>query len=193
MEEIWKDIKGYESLYQVSNLGNIKSLTRKTNTSLLNQKYVLKKGKLIKKNVIKNYLVVSLSKNNIVKIMQVHRLVAQAFIPNPLDKPQVNHIDGNKQNNCVNNLEWVSAKENHKHACEHNLITKEQMQKCVKAMSKQNQKSILQIKNGLVMGCFESLTKAQERTGIKIKNISSVLNGRSKTAGGYEWKIKGEI
>lgn len=92
MTEIWKDIKDYEELYQVSNFGRVKSLY--TNRIL--------KGS---KNNRGGYLKVSLCKNNIKSTKTIHRLVAQAFIPNPENKPQVNHIDENKTNNMVSNIE----------------------------------------------------------------------------------------
>ncbi len=109
MKEIWKDIEGYEGLYQISNLGNVKSL--KNNI-------ILKPSKNSK-----GYLQVFLWKNGSGKLLRIHRLVAKAFIPNFDDKPQVNHIDGNKQNNRVNNLEWVTNSENQKHAFKIKLQT----------------------------------------------------------------------
>lgn len=100
MEEIWKPIKGYENLYQVSNLGNVKSL--KTEKNL----YYTKSGKS------KKYLRVGLFKNKKRTMFSIHRLVAETFIPNPNNLEQVNHKDEKPNNNCVNNLEWVSCKEN---------------------------------------------------------------------------------
>lgn len=107
MKEIWKDIKDYEGLYQVSNLGRVRSLRYHNTTEIkvLNQ---------FKAN--KRYLFVSLSKNNINTKKTVHRLVAQTFIHNPFKLNEVNHIDGNKENNCVKNLEWCTHKENMQHA-----------------------------------------------------------------------------
>lgn len=98
IEEIWKSIKGYEDLYAVSNFGKVKSL---------------KYGKILKpQNKGNGYLQVSLCRNGKRKTLLVHRLVAEAFIPNPYGLPEINHIDENKSNNCVENLEWSDAKYN---------------------------------------------------------------------------------
>ena len=115
--EIWKDIKGYEGLYQVSNLGRVKSI----------EKYFLRKykntirpyskpSKILKPFPTRTgYLLVKLTKEKKEKSFQVHRLVAITFIPNPENKPQVNHINGVKTDNYITNLEWVTAKENTRH------------------------------------------------------------------------------
>ena len=109
MKEIFRDIKGFEGLYQISNFGNVKSLKRNI---------ILKPS-----SNGKGYLHIILYKNRKSKVSRIHRLVAQAFIPNPENKPQVNHIDGNKRNNNVNNLEWVTNSENQKHAFRLHLQT----------------------------------------------------------------------
>lgn len=105
MQEIYKDIKGYEGLYQVSNLGNVKSLSR--NKILISDKYT---------NNATTYHRITLCKNGVTKRFLVHRLVATVFINNPENKPQVNHIDNNGSNNIYTNLEWVTASENMQHS-----------------------------------------------------------------------------
>ncbi len=104
--EIWKDVPWYEWKYQISNLWNVKSLN--FNKS--------KKEKLLKLIIsFKWYYVVWLH-NKTQKMVSVHRLISLCFIPNPLDFPHINHIDWNKLNNSIENLEWCTASENQKHA-----------------------------------------------------------------------------
>jgi hypothetical protein len=114
--EIWKDIKGFEGIYQVSDLGNIKSLNR-IDVRGLNRKGKAKRGRINRYG----YIQVQLWKNGKSIDKSLHRLVAEAFIPNPQNKPEVNHKDGDKQNNSVDNLEWSSSKENIEHAVNNGL------------------------------------------------------------------------
>ena len=106
--EIWKDIPEYKGKYQVSNFGRVKSLQRWSGTKYYNREYILN-NYVNKKN---GYVYVYLTKNNKSKNIRIHKLVAQAFIPNNNNYNQINHKDGNKLNNCVNNLEWCNASYN---------------------------------------------------------------------------------
>ena len=116
MNEIWKDVGGYEGMYKVSNLGNVKSLDRFTRYKNTDFKMRIK-GTVLKHNKItKGYLQVRLSKNGKSKCYLVHRLVMNAFNPTDNSKFEINHIDGNKDNNIPTNLEWVTPKENVRHA-----------------------------------------------------------------------------
>jgi len=110
--EIWKDVLGYESFYEVSNLGNVKTLGNNKFGNIRVMKNTLRKG----------YCHVGLRINNIQKMFRVHRLVAEAFIPNPNKKSQVNHINGIKNDNRLENLEWATAFENMQHASVNNLL-----------------------------------------------------------------------
>lgn len=108
--EIWKDIKDYEGMYQVSNLGNVRSLDYFVNSW---QGPRLKKGKIMNPTDNGNgYKIIGLSKENLRKNHYLHRLVAEAFLENPMNLKEVNHKDYNRGNNCVENLEWVSRLEN---------------------------------------------------------------------------------
>ena len=169
--EVWKDVKGYEGLYQVSNLGNVKSLY-----GLCGRKYV-KREKILKKTKKRangNYYreVVTLRKDKKKKEFKVHRLVAEAFLPNLENKPMVNHIDGNSFNNNVNNLEWCTARENVVHAYETGLMgcympTKEEFEELyvnkrtpITKIAKEKNMSVDRIKKYL------------NQYGIKIRNQS---------------------
>ena len=109
--EEWRDLIGYEELYQVSNLGRVKSF-HNNGVRILNPSFADYPG----------YYVVNLTKNGKQQTQYVHILVAQAFIPNPENKSYVNHIDGDKLNNCLENLEWTTPTENSRHAWRNGLI-----------------------------------------------------------------------
>ena len=120
-EEIWKDIEGYEGYYQVSNQGRIRSLDRIVEHPTNGAREI--NGELRKLKIHQSgYYHLGLTKDGKTKYRLVHRMVAQAFIPNPETKPQVNHIDGVKKNNNVSNLEWATHKENTMHAVKNKLI-----------------------------------------------------------------------
>jgi hypothetical protein len=139
MNEEWKDIKGYEGLYQVSNLGRVKSLDRVSNGQP-------KRGQILKpfKSSFR-YLAVEVSRNAVTKSVPVHRLVAQAFLPNPDNLPQINHKDGIKENNHVNNLEFCTAKHNSKHAVSSGLRVAAKGERC--ACSKLKEGEVREIRS----------------------------------------------
>ena len=169
MKEIWKDIQGYEGIYQVSNLGNVKSLDRlSTNGRRL-------KGKLLAKTASKGYVKVTLTNKNMSDNRDIHRLVAEAFIPNPDNKPQVNHIDEDKTNNTVDNLEWCTAKENINHGtCR------------IRSAAKQSI-SIVCITNRKE---YESIADAARDLNLNIGTISKIINGKMKQTKGFTFKYK---
>lgn len=166
MEEIWKEIKGYPG-YKISNKGSVLSLNYgRTN-----------KAKLLKNNKRGSYLYVGLVKNKVSKNFSVHRLVAEAFIPNPDNKSQVNHIDEDSFNNLVENLEWVTPKENANHGTRN--------ERCSRARVVQ-QLSL----DGELINEFESCVVAAECTGLKKGQISATARGKQHTSGGFIWKYK---
>ena len=185
MQEIWKDIKGYEGLYQVSNLGRVKSLKFLSNVhkKYYDREKILKTGK-----DIRGYDVVILCRNGVQKGFKVHRLVAEAFIPNPNDLPQVNHIDENKENNCVSNLEFCTNKYNSGYGTRNERISKT-MTNNSKISKKVNQYD----KQGNFIKEWVSLQEAGRQTKINVRNICSCCKGKYKTAGGYIWKYKEQI
>ena len=163
MKELWKYIEGFEQ-YQVSNLGNVRRWQRRLKKWYYLKPYLINSG----------YLVVALRKNNKAHKMLVHRLVAQAFIPNPLNLPYVNHKSEVKTENFVENLEWCSMSYNN---------TYNNKMKCRK-------RPVLQIKNGSVIKEWDSITDAGNTLGISISGIANVLCGRAKTSAGFVWEYK---
>lgn len=176
--EIWKDVVGYETLYQVSNLGRVKSLDMKLPYKRHGiATFRIRKGKILTPAIMKNgYLRVEMSKNGIHRLNLVHRLVAQAFIPNTNNHKEVNHINCNKSDNRIENLEWVSPLQNKIHAFENKLYKIE--------------KPILQIKNGIVIKEWKSAMQVYKELGYSAQNIGKVALGKRKNAYGYQWKYK---
>lgn len=169
--EIWKDIPEYKGLYQVSNLGRIKSIPHLIKANK-------EGGTRFTEEHIKNtsvgwhgYVWVSLCKNGKQKTHSVHRLVAMAFIENSNKLPAVNHIDGNKENNTVDNLEWCTNHENQMHASKNGLLPSSKKVICIETRK-----------------VYQSSGEAERETGICGRNIRSACSGIYKTAGGYKWK-----
>jgi hypothetical protein len=176
--EIWKDVEGYEGLYQVSNFGNIRSLRYRNQT----------KTQLLKKQLDRyGYEVICLSKKGVVKSKRINRLVALAFIPNPENKPHINHIDGEPKNNKVENLEWCTQKENIQHLYKI-LKYKSHMNGRKGAKSNCNKRVIQLDKTKQYIKTWDCILDASKKLNISSSAISNCLTNRSKTAGGYVWK-----
>lgn len=166
MEEIWKDVEGYEGLYQVSNLGNVRSLN-------YNHRGIVKNLRLSEMG--RGYLLVELSAGGKGRTFLVHRLVASAFIPNPNNHPEVNHKDENKHHNNVNNLEWCTRAYNDAYGTGR--------VRHAKLISK----PVEQMKDGVVVKRWLSATEAS-RCGYSRTRVSECCNGRQQTHKGYEWR-----
>ena len=171
MNEEWKDIKGYEGLYQISNLGRVKSLR------YANKQAFYKREKLLKgANDKDGYLQVTLCKNNTKKTCRIHKLVAESFLDNPYNYSCINHKDENKQNNNYKNLEYCTIKYNNNY---NEMPIRRGMKK---------RKPIVQLLNSKIIKVWESSTIASEELNISRGNIISCLKNKRKTAGGYVWK-----
>lgn len=177
MCEIWKDIDGYVGLYQVSNLGRVKSLPHFRNAGCSG--YITSE-KIIKPQILLNgYFQVCLHNDKQTKHYLIHRLVAQAFIPNPDKLPQVNHINEDKSDNRVENLEWCDNKYNINYGT------------CIQRMKEKQSIPIIQLtKNGDIIRFWNSIAIASKTLNISKGNISACLKGRYgfKTTGGYRWQ-----
>ena len=177
MQEIWKDVVGYEGLYQVSNKGNVKSLKR--SIIARDGRYIREVDEcMLRQRLSRKYKQVVLCKDSIYKFIRVHRLVAQAFIPNPENLPQVNHKDEDKFNNCVENLEWCTQ------------LYNEQYGNKGKKTSEAVSKPVIQFGlDGSKIKQFDSQTQASKILGIRQTGISLCCVGRYKTSGGFKWKF----
>lgn len=175
MEEMWKDIKGYEGLYQISSLGNVKG----------------KRGKLLKPQKREHgYLGVDLyDKNHKQRRYSIHRLVAIAFIPNPNNYLEVNHINENKTDNTIENLEWVSHKINSNHGTRGKRIS-------LKNKNGKKSKAIAQFtKDGKLLNIYPSMVAIKRIHGYEQSNICKcVQNDKNYNhAYGYKWRYASEI
>lgn len=187
MEEIWKDIRGFEGYYQISNHGRLKSFKKMTQGKIMSVKH---SGGW--------YLTVVLMADNQRLTKRIHRLVAEAFIPNPDNLPEVNHKDLNKQNNHVLNLEWTTTAENNEHARNHNPDILRGMNQYNKYIRPE---PIVQCNiHGMPMAIFPNSKEASDNTGVCQRNILQVANKDEykpgmtrKQAGGYIWKLAKEL
>lgn len=169
---LWEDVVGYEGLYLISDIGEVLSLPRVVNTRNMHGDIVIhRKAKYIKPHTRGNkgheYLAVTLSRDGDSIAYSLHRLVAEAFIPNPYNLPEVNHKDENPLNCCVDNLEW----------CDHQYN-----------IDYSKSKRVAQYAGDEKVAEYKSISTASEMTGISRTSINNVLCGWSRTAGGYGWK-----
>lgn len=168
--EIFKDIKGYETDYMITSFGRVYS--KITNRFLRTSKHKC------------GYLKASLSKDGKTRTFLVHRLVASNFLDNPDNLPEVNHKDGNKENNHIDNLEWVSTSVNTKHAYENNLSGfKDMVLENLRKINEQTSYKKIILKKGNEFFEFSSVGKAADFFGLKRDNITRAIRKKHKVAG----------
>ena len=191
MSEVWKDIVNYEGIYQVSNLGRVRSLDRLVPATCALSKSnqvvnYLRKGKILNGHWAgpkgSEYKYVALSKDDKPKYLRVHRLVACAFIPNPDNLPEVNHIDEDKSNNRADNLEWVTHIQNEHHGTKIERAARTRDRRPVEALNEK----------GEVVASYDRMADASKALGINLGTIWKVCNKikNCKIAGGYRWRYK---
>ena len=179
--EEWQDIIGYECIYKISNLGNIESYDRVLKNH--NGSYLFRSRKINSFISKLGYAKVHLSLNGKHKEFSVHRLIAKAFIPNLENKPEVNHIDGNKLNNSISNLEWCTRSENLQHAWDNNLrkvsdYNKKRMSNMVKSRSILDHKKaeiVLNLESGVY---YYSIREASKAYNIERNKLASMLKNK---------------
>jgi hypothetical protein len=183
--EQWRDIVGYEKLYQVSSEGNVRGLNRMVSNKDNTNKNI--KGIDIKGAYTPSgYKMVSLSKNGEIRSYTIAQLVAQAFIPNPENKPEVDHINGDRTDNRVENLRWCTHKENM-----NNPITIERLKEARKEFTGKfnpRSKQVLQFTSeGDFVQLWDNAVEVQRKLKIWASMICNCCNGKRQTAGGYKW------
>lgn len=180
--ENWKDIKGYEGFYQISDLGRVRSLERDVYYS--NGAVHRTKEKILVQSLDGGgYPLVHLYKNRKSKTMNVHRLVAEAFIPNPENKPMINHRDEVKTNNVVENLEWCTSTYNANYGTKIERML--QNRKSYKLGNHPQAKPVFCVE---LNKKFDCIARAGKELGVNINCIVSACKGKQKTAGGFHWK-----
>lgn len=181
MEE-WRDIEGFEGIYQVSNIGRVKSLGR----VIIRKDGIPQtiKEKILNFNIDKDgYLLVNLSLDGVIYKRKTHRLVAQAFIPNPENLPIINHKDECKTNNCVENLEWCTCKYNLNYGTNPARISER-----VRNNSYLSKKVAQMTLDGEIIRIFPSNHEVERVLGLKHENVSACALGKTKTCGGFKWQ-----
>ena len=180
MSEVWKEIPGFEGLYQVSNLGRVKSLPRQRKGR--GKGFRTTPEKVLTPIRVGDYLGVQLCDLERVEKRYVHRLVAQSFLENMEGKREVNHIDEDKANNRVSNLEWCDHRYNINYG-----TTKERIS--IAHKNRVRTTRVLQIKDDIVIATFNTAAEAERQTGVDASAIRKVCLNRPKfiTAGGYKW------
>jgi len=211
IEEVWVDIEGFEGLYQVSSMGRVKSFDRVTRNII---RPFIKKGRILKPNPDGHgYVYVTLFKDGIRSRVKVHRLVANAFIPNPENKPEIDHINSIRDDNRLENLRWVTRSENNKNpiwierqraAAVGRVILPETRikisQKCkghrvnMEAIQKMAESRMRAVEaydaNWILIKSFKNLSEACEFANVSKMAIVNACKGKTKTSGGYKWKYK---
>ena len=179
--EIWKEVKDFEGIYEISNYGRLKSKDRYVSRGRNTIRF--SKGKIIKPVICRNgYLEYQLRKDGKRKVFLAHRLVAETFISNPKNLPQINHLDENITNNNVTKLQWCTAQENANYGTRN---------KRAKISNRNQQKAVLQLDlDGEYINEFECIGDASRAINGDISAIIRVCKGKNKTAYGYIWKYK---
>jgi hypothetical protein len=185
MNEVWKDIKGYENLYQISSMGRVKSLERIMEYYRNGKKQTMRIPETILTPIIDNngYSRVTLFRNSKRKMVFIHRLVGEAFIPNPENKPCIDHINTIRDDNRVENLRFCTYSENNL-----NPLTLERFKSWVGINNKFSKQVIQFDLNGELIRKWDCITDVKRELGIEVSQIGACCAGKRKTASGSKWK-----